>query len=71
MQVIRYIAFTQYNLNMLYLEVKANNARAIKLYENEGFIYMGTLSQGFRTQQNNNETYCDVHIYGIKNPFLE
>ena len=53
------------------MKVKANNARAIKLYENEGFIYMGTLLQGFRTQQNNNETYCDVHIYGIKNPFLE
>lgn len=68
MQMIKHIAFNHYNLYMLYLEVIATNINAIKFYEKEGFSHLGVLQNGFRMQKDNNETFCDVFLYGMQNP---
>lgn len=70
MQMIQHIAFCHYNLYMLYLEVVATNIYAIRFYEKEGFHKLGILKNGFRIYQNNNETFCDVFLYGMKNPHI-
>ena len=71
MQMIKHIGFNHYNFYMLYLEVVATNTNAIKFYEKEGFSYLGTLQNGFRIQQNNYESFCDVLLYGIQNPNID
>lgn len=68
MQMIKHIAFNHYNLYMLYLEVISTNTNAIKFYEKEGFSPLGILQNGFRMQKDNNEIFCDVFLYGMKNP---
>lgn len=70
MQMIKHIAFSHYNLYMLYLEVVETNINAIRFYENEGFIYFGTLQNGFRLQENGCEMFKNVLLYGIKNPSI-
>ena len=61
MDMIEYIAFEKYALNMLYLEVRECNKHAIRLYEECGFVYMGMLKQAFL---NDKKIYEDILIYG-------
>ncbi|RDU66368.1 hypothetical protein CQA53_03875 [Helicobacter didelphidarum] len=71
MKVIKHIAFQEYNLNMLYLEVVETNMRAIQLYKQEGFEYLGTLKEGFRVYEKQHEHFLNILLYGLKNPTRE
>lgn len=54
-------AFSDLNLNRLYLHVFTSNTPAIKLYEKVGFSYEGTLRSGAFI----NNTYLDIKIMGL------
>lgn len=62
--ILKHIAFNEYGLNMLYLEVTSTNIKAIRFYEKEHFKFIGELPYGFREQNGN---FIDVLIYGLKN----
>ncbi|RDU73469.1 UDP-4-amino-4,6-dideoxy-N-acetyl-beta-L-altrosamine N-acetyltransferase [Helicobacter aurati] len=68
MEIIKHIAFFEYGLHMLYLEVTARNVQAIRFYEKEGFTFMGELLDGFKQRNNLSQGFCNILIYGIKNP---
>lgn len=55
------IAFLDYGLNKLFLEVLANNERAIHVYEKNGFIVEGRL----RNHIFKNGDWCDLICMGV------
>lgn len=63
-EVLKYIAFSEYNLHMLYLEVVESNTRAIKLYEKSGFNSCGRLKECFFI----NDKFKDIMVYELKTP---
>ncbi|STQ86717.1 UDP-4-amino-4,6-dideoxy-N-acetyl-beta-L-altrosamine N-acetyltransferase [Helicobacter muridarum] len=67
MDLLKHIAFCEYKLHMLYLEVIASNIQAIRFYEKEGFAFMGELIDGFSQHKNKAQKFCNVLVYGIKN----
>lgn len=56
-------AFTELGLNKIYLNVLADNTRAIKFYEKLGFIYEGTSRKHIFIR----DKYCDLKWYAIFN----
>lgn len=53
--------FEDLNLNRIYLNVYANNPRAIKAYERSGFIHEGVLRQGVYKDGN----YLDLIVMSV------
>lgn len=62
-KIIKHICFIL-ELEMLYLETVATNLRGIRLYEKEGFNFLGTLKNGFF--EKSEDKFKDILIYGIK-----
>lgn len=60
--LIKY-AFDELKLHKIYLNVLANNKRAIKFYLKSGFSYEGT----FKEHLYINGVYCDLDWYGVTN----
>lgn len=65
-EVIKFIAFSEYNLKMLYLEVFEQNIRAIKLYEKMGFKICGKLTDYVKIDNK----FQDVLVYELCNKNL-
>jgi len=60
---LKYLAFIEFKLHTLKLEVFENNKRAIKFYERNGFIREGLLKEFVY----NNKSWINVVIMGITN----
>lgn len=61
MRILMKLAFDEFNMHRIYLQVMSFNENAIKLYENLGFLKEGVLKESiFRKGK-----YHDVLIFGI------
>ncbi|MDF2925634.1 MAG: GCN5-related N-acetyltransferase [Paenibacillaceae bacterium] len=61
LRLVKRCAFHRWNAHRLWLDVRSNNPRARKLYEEEGFVVEGTLRECLKLQ----DTYVSVSILSI------
>ena len=60
-QLVKYFAFEILQRHRLWLDVFRHNARAIELYESEGFVYEGELRDAIRKGEN----YLTLKVYSM------
>jgi diamine N-acetyltransferase len=60
-RIVKELAFTKYEANRLWLNVKVTNARAIHLYTKQGFQLEGTLRECLKV----GNTYESLHIMSL------
>ncbi len=61
LKLLKHLAFNLIKCHRLWLDVYEDNARAIKLYESEGFVREGLLREKIKS----NETYRSMWLYSM------
>lgn len=60
-KIIKNWAFHVFNANRLWLDVKEDNLRALRLYQKQGFVLEGTLRECIK----NGDEYDSLHVMSI------
>ncbi|WP_326924988.1 GNAT family protein [Bacillus haynesii] len=60
-KIIKNWAFHVFNANRLWLDVKEDNLRALRLYQKQGFVLEGTLREYIK----NGDGYDSLHVMSI------
>ena len=66
LKILRFIAFSELNLHILYAKVLSTNNRAIRFYEKSGFVRCGAMIEAIKE----NEKFIDLEIWALKSPSL-
>ena len=66
LKVLRFIAFSELNLHILYAKVLSTNNRAIRFYEKSGFVRCGAMIEAIKES----EKFIDLEIWALKSPSL-
>lgn len=66
LKILRFIAFSELNLHILYAKVISTNKRAIRFYEKSGFMRCGAMIEAIK----DGEKFIDLEIWALKNPSL-
>ena len=66
LKMLRFIAFSELNLHILYAKVLSTNNRAIRFYEKSGFVRCGAMIEAFK----DGETFIDLEIWALKSASL-
>lgn len=63
LKILRFIAFSELNLHILYAKVISTNKRAIRFYEKSGFMRCGAMIEAIK----DGEKFIDLEIWALKN----
>ena len=63
LQILRFIAFGELNLHILYAKVFATNNRAIRFYQKNGFVRCGAMIEAIK----DGEKFIDLEIWALRN----
>lgn len=63
LKMLRFIAFSELNLHILYAKVISTNKRAICFYEKSGFMRCGAMIEAIKE----GEKFIDLEIWALKN----
>lgn len=66
LKILRFIAFSELNLHILYAKVLSTNTRAIRFYEKSGFVRCGAMIEAIKES----EKFIDLEIWALKSPSL-
>ena len=66
LKVLRFIAFSELNLHILYAKVLSTNHHAIRFYEKSGFMRCGTMIEAIKES----EKFIDLEIWALKSSSL-
>ena len=66
LKILRFIAFSELNLHILYAKVLSTNNRAIRFYEKSGFVRCGAMIEAIKES----EKFIDLEIWALKSPSL-
>lgn len=62
LKMLRFIAFSELNLHILYAKVISTNKRAIRFYEKSGFMRCGAMIEAIKK----GEKFIDLEIWALK-----
>lgn len=63
LKMLKFIAFSELNLHILYAKVLSTNSRALRFYDKNGFVCCGKLIEAIK----DNEKFMDLEILALKN----
>ncbi len=63
LKMLKFIAFSELNLHILYAKVLSTNSRALRFYDKNGFVRCGKLIEAIK----DNEKFMDLEILALKN----
>lgn len=63
LKILRFIAFSELNLHILYAKVISTNKRAIRFYEKSGFMRCGAMIEAIKER----DKFIDLEIWALKN----
>lgn len=63
LKMLKFIAFSELNLHILYAKVLSTNSRALRFYDKNGFVRCGKLIEAIK----DNEKFMDLEIWALKN----
>lgn len=66
LKILRFIAFSELNLHILYAKVLSTNHHAIRFYEKSGFVRCGAMIEAIKESEN----FIDLEIWALKSPSL-
>ena len=62
LKILRFIAFSELNLHILYAKVLSTNKRAIRFYEKSGFVRCGAMIEAIKE----GEKFIDLEIWALR-----
>ncbi len=62
LKILRFIAFSELNLHILYAKVLSTNTRAIRFYQKSGFVRCGAMIEAIKE----NEKFIDLDIWALR-----
>lgn len=62
LKILRFIAFSELNLHILYAKVISTNKRAIRFYEKSGFMRCGAMIEAIKE----GEKFIDLEIWALR-----
>ncbi len=66
LKILRFIAFSELNLHILYAKVLSTNTRAIRFYQKSGFVRCGAMIEAIK----DGEKFIDLDIWALKSASL-
>ena len=66
LKILRFIAFSELNLHILYAKVLSTNNHAIRFYEKSGFVRCGAMIEAIKES----EKFIDLEIWALKSSSL-
>ncbi len=66
LKILRFIAFSELNLHILYAKVLSTNHHAIRFYKKSGFVRCGAMIEAIKES----EKFIDLEIWALKSPSL-
>lgn len=66
LKMLKFIAFSELNLRILYAKVLSTNLRAIRFYQKHGFMRCGALIEAIKRDGK----FIDLEIYALRNESL-